>query len=296
MTSTDNYNSIKQIVIISLTSCLLFFIFVFLFWTYNDSKIQNRDLILEDIKNTQKMLEDLGTLKVRELNTIAKGISYGPLLKGALASQHLPTIEDVLRSIKNKNKVDFILVLKDKRIQYRGVDKGHEDSSIKEIAAGHFIGKAKIKDKFLIIGKKLISDDLTLWKKMTNASFEVMGENDKIALSNYTGKSVKGSSKTDIQLTSDNKFYYSTKKLLKGTLNIKFYLSAKPYNESFERKRNSLIILGVVLLFIGLVLSVAISKLLFNFLNKAILKKADSGNFNYLIEEIETLKKKLIDV
>ncbi|MCO4793821.1 MAG: hypothetical protein KC493_08920 [Bacteriovoracaceae bacterium] len=298
MTSTkQNKGQLKQIIVMIMTSCLLLFILSFMIWLYTASKKENRQTVKNNVTKIQTMLNGLSHLKVKELDALALSIANGPIVQGALSSKHEATITDVLDSIRKKNKLKFVLVLRKRSLLYKSVDDQFSDAGLKQIASGNFIGKSKLPKRSadnltLLVGRSLTKVDLDFWTEITGATFQIYRDDDKNMISNHSGSTMKEVATDSLLMTSDNEYYKSNKGLLKNTLKIDFYISSKKYRENFKRRRNELIILGASLFFLGLILSLILSEVLFRYLNKNISNNQNEGDFQYLINEIEELKKK----
>ncbi len=264
---------IKQLLIVSIQTILTFFIFSFCLWVYITSKKEQNYYIEKKMIDTKNIIQGLSKLKKKELSLLVTNIVSRPLLKSALQTGHKETIEDVLKSIKEKNNIDFILALKGKRINYSFPES---DLTIKEIVKGHFLGKGTYKDFIILIGKKLYDKDLNYWSEISKSN--LFNSNNDFQ-------------DTSILVSPDNTYFYSYINLLKKTLNLEIRINSSIFKERFKKKRNSLLFLGLLLSLLSLIVSIVFVNIFYPY----IVKKSNSSSISFedLIKEIEVLKKKI---
>lgn len=294
MSSTKIKNQLNQIVIVSITVTIMLFTLTFIVWTYQTNKQESTIQLTKKIKEIRLTTLGLAKVKRLKLNAFAQNITNGSMLKAALSTKHQATIIDALDELKDKNNLDFILVINQKKITYANSEVLNNELALKEVTAGNFIGVSKTDRFTLIIGKNPSIEEINSWSEITGSYFVLENKKQKTIVSNYDKKSkLINLKKNEINITPDNNYVIDRQKLLKDTLTISHYYPLKESKKMFLRKRNKLIVFGLSLTFIGLIFSLIVSRIIMKVLSNKRLSN-DSSQFEEILEEVRFLKKKLL--
>ena len=305
MTSTNSKRSqAKQFIVISVSSTVMIVVLTLVVWLYNSSKKDSLKAVENRMRRIEKIIDGLSNIKKKELSTLSVGIASRPLIKSALKTKHKKTIEDVLKSVLDKNDLDFIIILENKVIRYFVTTVKPEILTLKSIASGKFIGQSKINvssnsNYTLMIGGKLDDNDLKFWSEISNAKFKILNSINEVVVSNVDRKDLTNENLITqgvINVTSDNKYYFREIHKLGKSLKIRYFIDKKYYSDAFVRKKNQLLLIGGSLLFLGILLSLFVAEVIIKIFNKGTTfnPEAKDRDFEALITEIEGIKKKLI--
>lgn len=288
MTSTEN--KLKQIVTIVITSSILIITFTFILWTSHIEKKENNINFHNKLEETKNIINGLVEVKKMKMKALADTIATSPVLRGAVSTDHKGTINDVLNTIKEKNNLNFALLIKDKKIQYSDNETLKRDIGIKDLSSAKFLGATKINDFIFLISSSLKKEELDQWSNITGAKFILNDKNNQIIIRNYPHDEVK-SDGSPLSFSKNSKYLIGGLKELKETMTINFYISIEHMKRSFERKRNKYLLLGGVLTFFGFVIGIIISSIISKMM------KDQSGTSNKTIDDlfkqIDLLKEKL---
>jgi len=289
MNSTNVRSQLNQLITVSITVSILLFTLIFVIWTYRIEKNENAIFIENRISQVKKITEGLVEVQKIKLDSLSNVIINGPIFKGSISTGHEKTIVDVIDNFKNKNNLSFIIILNGKRIIYSDSETSEKKTDLKSITAGNIISIKKIDSKTIIFGKTLNHDDINQWSDITDSKFILSSTKTKEVLSrNDDNYDLKGFNHSADQ-TIDNKFIIGKQKLLKDTLGIIHLIPTQSIKKTFDRKKNKLLVFGLMVSFVGFIMSLLLSKLIINVFNKTS-NLNNTDNFDYLIDEIEKLK------
>jgi hypothetical protein len=267
-------DQIKQILILSISTCFLLVILVFSFWLYHSNKNQLDILASDHLQRVGHLLKGLNEIKQKEMKSLALTLSNSSILKGALATGHKKTIEDVLKNVVDKNELDFAAVLEKKSLKfyYSNIDGIKNPDHIKEVTQGRYLGAQKVsitgrEDIIFLIAHRIDLATIQNWEEITNAKILVYDHDGSVYLNNIDKVDIKWNDKKSLNIDPAGKYFFSHIKLLKETLPIQFLIERSPYWDGFKKKRNSLIILGLILFLIGIFISLIISKIISHYLD-----------------------------
>ena len=297
--STKTTSGLKQAITLVITASILLITFCFIIWTSQIEKQENVQFYKNKISETKNIVSGLVDVKKMKMKVLAESIANGPMLKSAITTNHPQTINDVLTSIKNKNSLSFVAITKNKNIVYSDNATQQKNESIRHLSKGNFLGATKIGEMIFLIASELSDAELSKWSKITGAKFIIQDSSSNTIIRNFDKNEFindKQNETTDkneevLQFTKDNLFIIGNALALKETLKINFYVSIAQIRKSFERKRNKYLLLGGVLTFIGLIISLVISGIISRMLEK----NTGAGNITLeqLYEEIDALKEKI---
>lgn len=265
---------------------------MFLIWTYNTDKEASNLQLKKKLIELNKVTDGIAKVKKEKLKMLSGTISSSTMLKAALASNHETTITDTLDNLKKNNSLDFILVLKGKSIVYSDSSTQQREMVLKEITSGTFIGAAKVSDYLLLIGKNPTQEDIRRWSEITGSKFILKKKDGTEIIKNYT-LPLTQQPKTELMYTTDNNYVIGAQTLLKDSLHITHLYPTEGFKKSFKRKRDKLIVFGLALSFVGLLLSLVVSKLI----TKTLISSSTnvgSKEFDLLLKEVAELKEKLL--
>jgi|GEM_PF-5307809 len=261
----------------------------FVAFSYYQSKNEFTENANLHLLNSLQSIEGLVQIKQREMDLKAQTILSSQSLKSALSSQHLKTIEDALVELRQTHQLDFLIIVKNKNLLY-GQSQVSQEVSIKELVRGHFLGIANIQPQFLssedqasnlqlLVGHKLSAGDFELWQKSSQTLLSEFAFNSQIESLFF--KSLREStplvhektsdietSKKEILVTRDGRFFYAYAPLLKGTLPLYLGIDRDLMLRQLYQKRNLLIVLAGVITLLGLFFGMGLSYLLLGIFNR----------------------------
>ena len=292
MNSTNIKGKLNQLITVSITVTILLFTLFFTIWTYRVEKAESGRLLREKLTEVQKITRGLVEVQKLKLDSLSRIIVNGPMLKGALATNHEKTIVDILDNIKIKNELSFIVILEKKNIKFADSETREKYLDIKSVTSGKFISANKIQGYTVLIGKTLPPKELNQWSDITGARFVLRRKNGDLIVKNFEGEDKNITALTSARQTEDNKFIIGTQWLLKETLNVTQLVSTDKIRKSFIRKRNKLIVFGMILSFVGFVMSLLLSKVILKIINSNSYQSSQH-QFAHIIDEINELKGKI---
>ncbi len=288
MTSTEN--KLKQIITIVITSSILIITFAFILWTSYIEKKENNINFHNKIEETKNIINGLVEVKKMKMKALADSIATGPILRGAISTDHAETINDVLNTIKEKNNLQFALLIKDKKIQYSDNETLKQDLGIKDLSSAKFLGATKINDSIFLISSTLKKEELDQWSNITGSKFILIDKNNQVIIRNYPHDEVI-SDESPLSFSKNSKYLIGGLKELKETMTINFYISIEHMKQSFERKRNKYLLLGGMLTFFGFIIGIIISNIISKMMGKQ--SRTSNKTIDDLFEQINLLKEKL---
>ena len=286
---------LRETLILIIAGSILLSIAIFTFWLYYASKRDVNSLVESRLSHVNKTTELLSNLKKKEMEGIANVLVTGPILNSALSTRHKETIEDVLENVRAENKLAFVLVIDGKSVAHTSEINGqaYEGQSLKELVAGHFLGAAKVRDgRRILLGHKPDLELLADWKEITGADYQLR-TNDGQETGAKTGGPEKDRPYNEwdySNVTEKGKYYRSKLELLKGTLKLGVYLERAQFWKNFLKRRNSLLIIGGIIFFFGLLLAITFAYIFEKYLLPRY-RSEDKEHFRKLIQEIEEAKK-----
>jgi len=293
MSSIKVKNQLNQIITISITATIFLFTLMFIIWTYNTDKQEGSQRLRDKLIEIKKTTDGLSKVKRLKLKALVKSISNSSMLKAALATSHEATISDTLNNMKSKNNLDFILILKNKKIIFSDSETTKKDQGLKETTAGVFIGAEKVGDNTILIGKGPTLKEISSWSDITGSKFILKRKNNDLIVKNYDKVIIQRINNSIDNFTPDNKYIIGHQFLLKGSLEITHLYPTAEYKKSFLRKRNRIIVFGITLSFIGFILSIFLSKIIIRVIKNSHHTTKET-EFIEILEEIRLLKKKLL--
>ena len=274
MSFTNSKTKLFQLIMVILTSVTMTISLIFTYWLYSSLKERVDFEIKSDFEKTSQLVAELEGIKKTTLKNKAQFVSQQVNFKSALSTKHIPTIQDSLEEIVKSNLLDFVLVLKNKRIEYINSSLiGEKEKSVKELVRGKFIGATRLGEGLtVIVGQNIKESELEAWGKIASTNLSL------------TGEVIEG-----VQVSKDNKMYHSYIPILKGTAVLKAEKNRDVYWKSFNKKKNELVILTFVLLLLSVGISALIGKLILKiFQNEKI--KMNETQFESLLGEIRNKK------
>lgn len=290
---------ISQILILATSSIIALAVLSICIWLYYSMKSEVESKVSQELDRSISLVTELTNLKRRELKQTANSLVEGPLLKGALASVHTETIEDVLKDITTINNLSFVAVIDGKTILYSNFEDEFRDENIKELTQKHIIGVAKLDgdNKRLIIGLKINHEFMITWEKISKSSIIVSdGAGKPIVFDPVLPEIPSLKIGDDLQhiAINDEEYYSKSKGFLNNTVYFHVLNPKKIFWVEFKKKRNSLIFLGVALFFLGILLSILTAYIIRPLIdNSSIDNPNDIVDIAGLIQEIEEVKSKL---
>ena len=195
--------------------------------------------------------------------------------------------------MKSKNNLDFVLILKNKKIIFSDSETTKKDQSLKETISGTFIGAEKLEGNTILIGKNPTLKEISSWSDITGSKFILRRKNNDLIVKNYSKSINQKIDKTMDNFTPDNKYIIGEQLLLKDSLKITHLYPTEAFKKSFLKKRNRIIVFGVTLSFIGFILSILLSKIIIRVIKNSHHSSNDS-EFSEILDEIRLLKEKLL--
>jgi hypothetical protein len=241
---------LRQALILAINTSILTVLFVFMCWLYWSEKSGVDAAVVAATERTAKITQELVRLRQRELSALARSLAGGPMLRAALSTGDRDTIDDVLSGMAAKNKVAA------------------------EVRRG---GQARFgRGAAGLSGEADAGDGLTL--RLSQApDAELLGSWTAVTGAYY---SIDGGARN----VPDGREHYSSPVAAEGLPSrLTQHIPREPFWKPFEKRRNTLIVLGAALFFLGLLLSVAFAEAVER------LSRASSGAEEWarLLDEIE---------
>ncbi len=269
-----------QLLTLANSTIVLVIILSYNIWLYNSSKNDVEFFVEQDLAQKESLTLELINQKRSEIDKIANIIIDTAVIKSAIRTNHLPTIIDTVKSIKAQYSVAFAAILKGKQI----IASSHDVEIIQELTRGRIIGLTKYIDEGVqysfVIGLDITNDDLYGWKKITRADYIL--KSNGLVMSTIPTKSV-------VIENIKTKFYDKKLSLFNDSIEISILTEKATFWKPFNRKRNTLVILGGVFFILGIILSFLISYLFFFVMNNEdnTISKTD---FQEMIRKIQLVK------
>jgi hypothetical protein len=298
-----NLTIFKQLLTLVLSSCIAVVVLIFIVWLYFTSKSEVTSNVAEEFKKIEVITKELIGLKKKELKLLAKNMSSSAVLRSSLQTAHKETIEDALDGIVKKYGLAFALVVQKKEILFRDTDS--QNKNLKKIVAGNILGTTKMTlRKFegakLLLGESISVKDLKSWSEITNSQYLVYNKSQEIDINTEVLKDPsfhKESLSQILELPGEKDsgtYFLQTFPLMKKTLYMTSTLPKSRFWGPFIKKRNDLIILGLVAILIGIIMSVIVSVVFSKHMLKNTFSNVQKDELvDDLIKEIELVKLEL---
>ena len=247
-------------------------------YQYYAARAANSLQISRDFQLAEGMLKTLIELERNRLETVARSLAAGPMLRSALQSGHAPTIESVLDDLLRGNQLASLTV------EYRGKKIRAPGSAAPEFE-GAFSLKVADDELRVTAGSSLGQSMLQAWKERTAADLDWRGLFSTLPKGHESWISSK---EGDINLVAGpgGAVYYSAK-LIDGLV---AYLPRTVYQERLRTERNRLLFFALsACLALGL-LSLAIERFVPGTENSG--EGVSRAEWNRLLAEIEALKRR----
>lgn len=280
--------SLRQGLILAINTSILAVLFVFMSWLYRESRLEAQAASAAALERAAAITGELARLREKELGTLALSLSASPMLRGALATGDRATVEDVLISIREKNGLGEAAVLARGAAAYASRPDSRRGSA-EALARGRLCGRGG--DPSLIV---CLSPDRVLldsWSAITGARYRLTTPDgallaanlDSAASAALAGRTL-GAGLSEIDAGSSR--YAAVSRPLLGGISAAMLVDQAPFWSAFQRRRNSLIVIGAGLFFLGLLLSIAFSELLARHAPRG----AADEQWKRLLDEIEAAR------
>ena len=175
-TTKDRHTKLRHTLVVCLTSCLFIFGLAISFWNYKATKEDNQRAIKRDFQRIEFLVNELSRLKKDQVRNISSQVSGLVKFRSALSTNDSATIEDALEEIRKSRKLNFLTIVKNKRIAF--IDKlNSSQNNIKQLVRSHFLGVQKLSNqRVLIAGVGLTERERKRWSKITGAEITMGSE------------------------------------------------------------------------------------------------------------------------
>jgi len=237
----------RHALILAINTSILIVLFAFSAWLYVASKAEVEQEVSSALDRAAAMTERLCELREKELSGLAQSIAVSPMLRGALSTGDGPTIRDVLATFGQKNGLALVSV---------GRHRWGADGP-----GGLLLGRTALSEGSgeLTVGVAPDRALLDPWSEISGARVGLRA--GKGAVVHNLPSDYPAGTETLVR-AGDTRFYRRGAALLDGRFQGEFFLEYAPYWSAFERRRDSLAVLGGGLFFFGLLLSVGFAELI----------------------------------
>jgi hypothetical protein len=278
---------LRHALILAINTSILAVLFAFSAWLYASSRAEVEAQVDAGLSRDAAITAKLAELREAELSTLAQSIAVSPMLRGALGTADAETIRDVLRSIAAKNSLDAAAIVRGGRTLY---------SSGRAPGPGRFLGRADLgpDGEALVVAQAPTPALLDAWSGITQARYSLRSEGGA-PVHNLPPQDAAlaarraGDAKV---LSGQNRWYARDRDLLGGRFSVTLYAPYAPFWTGFSARRDSLAVLGGVLFFGGLLLSVAFAGLIERYAERGEAESADETSAR-LVDEIEKVRAEL---
>lgn len=274
--------SLFQAMVLAINTSILAVLFAFSAWLYTSTRAEVLEHVDASLERAVVMTEALAALKAKELDALAQSIAVSPMLKAAAATGDGATIRDVLATFAKKNAVSAVELKAGGKARYgSGAASGSGLS-----------GSAPAGDLELSVSRAPDRALLDAWSAVTGVKYALQGGG--APLHNLPEADAKlaagavGASGAQALDGEGGRYYARSAALAGGRLKAVIFAERSAFWKSFERRRNSLVVLGAALFFAGLLLSALFARLI----EKGASGRPAEGDerFQRLLDEIEAAR------
>jgi hypothetical protein len=257
----------RHALILAINTSILAVLFAFTSWLYLDAKADVDKQVDASLTRSTKIVDSLARLRERELSSLAQSLATSPQLRGAAATGDRETIEDVLRSMAAKNGLTLVAVGQAKELRYGSLPAKSRTLEGKlfgtaPLDGGGWLAAAQAPDRGL----------LDAWSEITAVRLSIKAPG--LAVDNLGALDAESS-------------YVREHKLLDGKLEASLFAPRDPFWRAFKQRRDSLVVLGAALFFLGLILSAIFAELVARFS-----ASSQTDDWKRLLREIEAVREK----
>jgi hypothetical protein len=290
---------LRQALVLAINTSILAVLFAFSAWLYTSTRRHVQADAGKAFERGAAMTEKLASLRERELTGLAQSLAGGPMIRAAVSTEDRATIEDALRSSAKSGGVELVLLSSGGKVRFSSKSAG---GTVDAATRGRFRGKASLdaggKSYDLWAAEKPSRQNLDAWTGITGLRYAFTEPKESGDPNNLPeedaglaapGKSANG--KEPGVVTGTQKYYAIEVKLLGGRFETVLYDRYAPYWEEFEERRNSLVVLGTGLFFLGLLLSVLFAWLIDKYAPAGESGPTDRAEWKRLLSEIESARR-----
>ncbi|MEE8074659.1 MAG: hypothetical protein V3T60_03430 [Candidatus Binatia bacterium] len=290
--------------ILAINTAILVVLFAFAAWLYQSSESEVERQVVSSMERVSAMTARLARLRERELSTRAQSFTVSPLLRSAVITRDAETIEDVLASFARKNSLASAVLVQDAKVVYAN-NPQHREARADDVLKGMFRGRALLGRTggglTLVLGERPSPSLLDEWSEITLVRYGFRSPPSALAINNImagdaTIRSKENLPERPIVVSSpQNTFYARTTQILDGRFVLGIYDRYEPYWAGFQAQRNSLVVLGTSLFFVGLLMSFGFAYLIERYALSDASQARSSSEWKEMLEEIEQVREKLLN-
>jgi len=277
--------------ILAINTSILAVLFAFTTWLYFSTRSEVESQVVSTMGRAAAMTEKLARLREQELTSLAKSLATSPALRGAVATKDRDTIVDVLTTIAAKNEISTAAIMNGSKTVY--VNKSGRSVRADQGAYNlrGFLGEAEVNSDYrLLIGQAPNSRLLDSWSGITDVRYAIEGSPVHNLPPEDAALAAKAPAADRPETVSAKNAYYARRaSALSGRLPMTIFELKAPFWASFEQRRNSLVVLGGGLFFLGLLLSLLFSNLIEKHAVSASAGK--DADWQRLLDEIESARR-----
>ena len=285
--------SLRNAMILAINTSLLAVLFVFSAWLYRGARAEAQARVAEDMDRAAAMTRSLAGLRERELGGVALSLAASPMLRGAVATGDRETVEDVLASVAAKNSLDLAAVTRGGSVLYARATGGKDGNPA--FLAETPLGQGG--DISLRVGQRASSAVLDSWSAITGVRYALRpsapgSAHNLPAEDAALAAAAAPSAGAAVVSAGPGKYYARETTALDGRLRLTLFHPYAPFWRGFEATRNSLVVLGSALFFLGLLLSVFFAGLIER---HALREGGRSEAWAPLLDEIERARTRILE-
>jgi hypothetical protein len=274
---------LRQALILAINTSILAVLFVFMGWLYWTSRGDVEREAAASIARAAKITGDLAAMRERELSGLARSLASAPMLRGALGTRDRETINDVLAAAAAKNGLLAVEIRRGGAAQFGVPPRGWTALTGEADAGGGLT---------LRLTQAPDVELLRSWTAITGAFYAIRSAAGTPIVADLPEgedpqalrvQPSRGSA--PIVVSGKSSYCAAQAVLLGGRLTGTLFEPRDPFWKAFERRRNSLIVLGAALFFMGLLLSIGFAEAVERFSRAG--GSGRSEDWQALLDEIE---------
>lgn len=259
---------LRHALILAINTSLLTVLFTFTAWLYRDARANVHKTVDSSLVRAAAITGHLARLREVELSGLAMNLASSPMLQGALATADRETIEDVLSSLVSKNTLAWAGLAREDVLRHASAPP-LQGQDLSVLGAGHFLGKAATaRSGFtLILAEKPTPSLLDAWSEITAVSYAVHGPAKSDPIHNLppvdAALLAQRPDPAGTSVRSAAGVYYARRATVQeNRFDIDIFAPREEFWSDFKTRRNSLVVLGGILFFAGLCLSILFAGLI----------------------------------
>lgn len=293
--------NIRNTLVLGINTSILLVLGVFCFWLFfSYSSDVNRQVAVK-IGNSEKIVQRLVKLRENELSEIARSLATGPVLRSVLSTRDEETIQGVLENLAKSNGLDVIAIGDGQNFVY-SYTTGKEENLRKDFRS-RFKGFANIPGSKLELAIADLSskDLLNAWTEILDGRIALIPNHNPREMILNLWEGTDGLLKEKpvrvdpyVYFHNSVSYYGQDMVLFNDNLTVRLFFERGPFWQSFEKRRNELVVIGLSLFFLGIIISLVIAKRIESQIGSVKTEGEGFVDGDSLLEEIENARNAML--